>query len=215
MILNDEGRSYLASEFESASEDFSSYLEFCASGEFASLVEASLQALYDLRRQTADESVSPQHFVEDISAIFAEHRVAWQLIGGEMVPLRSRELYAAVVEPTLRLLAARPDWIDVEQSYQEGLEELLRGRPGDAITDAVRALEAALGHLGFNGHSLGDRARAARKAGAIASQDTKLFDWVAASRGTLSDAHPGTRATEADAWLAVHVVGALIVRIAG
>lgn len=54
----------------------------------------------------------------------------------------------------------------------------------------------------------------ALRKGLLAPHDKKLADWVSADRTTTGDAHRHSEATESDAWLTVHVVGALIVRLA-
>jgi hypothetical protein len=42
----------------------------------------------------------------------------------------------------------------------------------------------------------------------------KAMHWVAADRSEMGDAHHATQATREDAWLIVHVVGAVMVRLA-
>jgi hypothetical protein len=46
-----------------------------------------------------------------------------------------------------------------------------------------------------------------------AAEFQKLVDWVSASRSDRGDAHSASNATRPDAWLVVHVVGALILRL--
>ncbi len=211
MILDDEGIVTLTRSPRNDYMDFAGYFAECDSEEFASVIEALIAGLryaYNRRSSYYVTANAPQ-FVQDTNAILNEHRISWEIVGVEIVPFESKEMHAEVVAPTLRLLAGRTDLADVEKSYQEALEELSKGDAGDAITDAGRALEEMLDHLGFAGNSLGARVSAAKNAGAVPAQDGKLFEWVAASRGNLSDAHPGTNATRGDAWLAVHVVGAL------
>ncbi len=60
----------------------------------------------------------------------------------------------------------------------------------------------------------------ARKRGLLGEHDTQLREailkaglWVAADRASKGDAHPGGSATIDDAWLIVHIVGALILRL--
>jgi hypothetical protein len=61
----------------------------------------------------------------------------------------------------------------------------------------------------------------ARSKGVFAPQDsplmdalTKVVDWVAAERSSSGDAHNARPASREDGWLVVHIVGALIRRIA-
>lgn len=157
-----------------------------------------------------------------INSVLNEHRIAFEMINGEMVEFESKELHSEVVAPVLRLLSGRPGWDKVESAYQDALREISDNKPGDAITDAGTALQEALVTLGCTGNALGPLAKDARKKGLLAPHDEtlndaiqKIIDWVSADRSTTGDAHKASQATRDDAWLAVHVVGALILRLAG
>ena len=51
--------------------------------------------------------------------------------------------------------------------------------------------------------------------GLLAKHDKPLEGWLIADRGNLGSAHPGDgNAGREDAWLTVHVVGAVILRLA-
>jgi hypothetical protein len=149
-----------------------------------------------------------------LNTIFAQERVAFEFIGDEMVEFQSKELHSVVVAPTLRLLSGRAGWENVEAAYQKALKEIGQD-PSDAITDAGTALQEALAVLGCRGNALGPRADDARRRGLLAPYDGKIIDWVSADRSGKGDAHNATPASREDAWLAVHVVGALILRLAG
>lgn len=157
-----------------------------------------------------------------VNAILNEHRISFEMINGEMIERESQELHAEVVAPTLRLLSGRPGWDKVESAYQDALREISQNNPGDAITDAGTALQEALKLLGCDGNSLGLLAKSARSKGILAPHDAtlndavqKIIDWVSADRSETGDAHKASTATRDDAWLAVHVVGALLLRLAG
>jgi hypothetical protein len=134
-----------------------------------------------------------------------------------MIPFSSRELHVSVVQPVLQLLAAPKRFDAVEKSYQDALEELARGKPDDAITDAAAALENMLRTLGCQGNSLGPLIKSAKTKGVLAHHDgnlvSPLMNWVSADRSETGDAHGKQVASVADAWLIVHVVGALLLRI--
>lgn len=175
----------------------------------AALVEALHQALQD------SPGASSATLEERINAAFNEHRVAWQLTDGFMSPFDSKELHTQVVEPALRLLSTE-GWDPVETAYQNALRELFQGRADDAITDATTALQEALCLRGCQGSTLAQLARSAQSRGILAPYDRKLVEWAGAERGQRSDAHRGdSGASREDAWLAVHVAGALILRTAG
>ncbi len=158
--------------------------------------------------------------VREINRVLAEDRIAFEYINGEMVPFASRELHVEVVQPVLRLLAS-PGWERVEKSYRDALSQLARGEGANAITDAGTSLQEALSHLGAEGNQIGDLATSARKKGIIASHDIPLFQtidkacrWVSADRSNVGDAHNSDDAETEDAWFTVHVVGAIILRLA-
>jgi len=137
-----------------------------------------------------------------------------------MIPLSSRELHEHVVAPALQLLAGRPDLDKVESAYRAALEEITKGKAADAITDAGTALQEMLGALGCDGNALGPRIASARAKGILAPHDSpmltaieKVLHWVSADRSEKGDAHAVTSATLDDAWLIVHVVGAVILRL--
>ena len=155
-----------------------------------------------------------------VNEILNEHRISYELVNGRMVELTSKELHHEVVVPTLRLLAGLPGWSAVESAYQDALSEIAQNHPHDAVTDAARALQEALTLLGCQGSSLGKLLASARRTGLLAGHDEKLvkgiesmIDWVSVDRSQKGDAHKATSAEREDAWLTVHVVGALIIRL--
>ena len=163
----------------------------------------------------------PDYFASRVNQILREERVAFELIEGQMVDLESEELHAAVVAPTLRLLSGRADFEGVERTYQKAIMELAASHADDAITDAGTALQETLTVLGCSGNSLGPLITDARKRGLLAPHDAKLDQsisnimvWVSADRSELGEAHHVSDATVEDAWLIVHIVGALILRLA-
>ena len=155
-----------------------------------------------------------------INDVFNSHRIAFRMVEGQFVPLTSDELHVEVVAPTLRLLIdSRFD--AAHAAYLKALKEIGHNDPGDAITDAGTALQEAFVALGCNGNSLGPLWKDAKKKGLVVAHDQALFDgiskfvdWASADRSTTGDAHSHTAASREDAWLMVHVVGAIIVRLA-
>jgi hypothetical protein len=100
-----------------------------------------------------------------------------------------------MVSPTLTLLAGRTEWSKAGKAQQKTLSEISRGKAADAITDAGTALEESLKLIGCAGTGLGPLIKSARAKGLLAPHDGKLT-------GSLDDA-----------WLIVHVVEALILRL--
>jgi hypothetical protein len=193
------------------------------------LVTDVIEALYEgIRYCALDFSyygprpvAGPGYFAEQINRILQHERIAFQLIEGRMIDLESEELHVAVVAPALRLLSGRKGFEKVEIAYRNAIEELLDERPDNAITDAGTALQETLTALGCQGNALGPLIGDARKRGLLAPHDAKfdqaiadLMDWVSADRSQLGEAHHVSAATPEDAWLSVHVVGALVLRLA-
>lgn len=159
-------------------------------------------------------------FLRTVNDVLLSARIAYQLIDEHMVPLDSLELHDSVVAPTLTLLGGRKGLEAAESAYQEALDEIARSKPDDAITDAGRALEEALKALGCKGNSLGPRIDSARAMGLIAPHDnplllaiSKAYDWASSDRSETGDAHTSATTDINDAWLTVHVIGALVVRL--
>jgi hypothetical protein len=161
------------------------------------------------------------YFSNEMNRIFREERVAYQLIEGEMVDLEAEELHAEVVAPALRLLSGRRGFEGVEIAYKDALREIANGDADDAITDAGTALQEALAALGCSGNSLGPLIADARRRNLLAPHDARLekaiadvMEWVSADRSQSGEAHHVSSASIEDAWLIVHIVGALILRLA-
>lgn len=158
-------------------------------------------------------------FVEEVQNILYLDRVAYQMIEGRVEAFESMELHEEVVAPVLRLLSGRSGYKDVEDAYQDALREVASGEPADAITDAARALEQVLVVRGCEGNSLGPRLQDARKKGLLAAHDggltSKVAEWVSADRSERGDAHTAPTTSRDDAWFAIHIVGALILRLVG
>ena len=152
-------------------------------------------------------------FIEDVCVILREHRVAFSIVEGRFIPLQSRIMHENVVAPTLTLLGRSKEFANAEMAYLKALEELHKGSPDDAITDASTALQEALISLGCKGNSLGSLSNSATNKQILSPHDKKLIDWVSADRSKMGDAHTVNFASTEDAWLTVHVVGAIILRI--
>lgn len=164
---------------------------------------------------------APDGFLVDVNRILESHDVALRLTASsQLVPVTSFELHDDVVTPTLRLLHADPRFTAAEMAYLKALQEIRNGDAGDAITDAATALQSALTVLGCSGATLGALLSSARSRGLLRGNDTPLAEaiaasgrWVAAQRND-GEAHYGNPdSTLSDAWMVVHVVGALIVRL--
>lgn len=227
LILVDEGWMSLMSQGANAVTEFHAYLLQCDDEMMPTVVEALAEAasrdLPDTR--TIGGSFHGYRvegaFTESVNQILRRHRIAFELIEKQMVEKNSMELHTEVVAPALRLLATSDRaWAGAEKAYRGALTELSENNPPDAITDAGTALQEALQAAGAEGNALGPLITSARKRRILAPHDqalgdaiTKAADWVSADRSQSGDAHRASDANLDDAWLIVHVVGALILRL--
>jgi hypothetical protein len=182
------------------------------------------EALY----QAIETMESKRHQIASLSSVYRDrlneilnaHRVAYKMINGQFVPFSDDPVYAATIEPTVRLLIDR-SFDRAQAAFLNALREIQNGKADDAITDAATALHETLVALGCQGDVLGRLIQDTRRRGLLAGHDEKLtegifsfLNWASADRSQTGDAHRQSDATIGDAWLAVHVVGALIVRLA-
>jgi site-specific recombinase XerC len=125
--------------------------------------------------------------------------------------------------PVWALLVGRPELLKVARAYRDAVEEMEdpNGRPNAAITAAARALQEMLIAMGAKGNRLGPLFVSARSQGRFGSPyDNKLadaiealVDWTSATRVGLGDAHVTKEPTREDAWLALRIVAALLLRL--
>jgi hypothetical protein len=150
----------------------------------------------------------------EVNSVLDLHDVGYQVIDTEVIERESMAMHADVVEPALALLHGDSRLASVERAFQDALRELKPGgNPADAITDAATALQEMLVAIGADGNALGPLMRDGVSRGLLRPYDAKLVDWASASRSDRGDAHSAGEASSSDAWLVVHVVGALILRL--
>ena len=221
LILRDEGLFFLEHAQHAASYDFTRHVLNCADAMLPTAIEAFATVLHDPGLQSALRVWNKYgQFADHVNLLLREYRVSYELIAVEMIPFASRELHVEVVAPTLTLLAGDDRWRGAESAYRKALEEIARGDAADAVTDAGTALQEALTALGASGNALGPLIKSARMRRLLAPHDGPLLDaiertmnWVAADRSTTGDAHSSRPASIDDAWLIVHIVGALMLRL--
>jgi hypothetical protein len=215
LVCRDLGREWLTAPGTDSTQDLLRALAVSETEMVATVVESLYQGMKRIWPTRANTmSGSHADFEERVNDVLSSHRVSFELIDGQMIEKESQELHSNVVAPVLRLLSGRKGWDRIEAAYQDALREVSQNNPDDAITDAGRALEDALTTLGCSGNSLGPKITDAVKRGLIASHDAPVLHWVSADRSQRGDAHPGPNPTRDDAWLTIHVVGALILRLA-
>ncbi len=225
LILRDLGLFVLHSRQHNELTDFFDYFMDCKSSEFPTVVEALIESLRLTEKNSYDHMhpnpASYEKFTQEVMGILLRERISFEIIDGEMVEYASLALHALVTKPVLTLIGNSPKWEPVESAFHNALREISEGHAADAITDAATALQETLQILGCDGKTLGSLVNSAKDKGLLASQDINLTNaiesglkWVAAERNERSDAHKAEERPIADAWLIVHVVGALILRLA-
>jgi len=220
-ILFDEGTFFLHDSQYNDELDFSQYVLHADDEMIPTVIEAWSQASNRPQLQSqAGAWDSGALFDQTVNGLLVRHRVSFELIDHEMVPFASRELHVAVIAPTLSLVHGDDRWSKVEDSFRAALAEISRGEAANAITDAGTALQETLVLLGCKGNALGPLISSAKSAGILAAHDTPLLDaieraahWASADRSAMGDAHNAKSAAPDDAWLTVHIVGALILRL--
>ena len=168
-----------------------------------------------------DRYLGPQvaaNFYTTVRRRMSEHKLAYDIVGGQVVEKDSEELHQEVVVPALTLLHGRSRFKDAERQHREALDELAKENWADAITDANAAVEVvARTVLGFQQGQLPGMLQELRKQGLLGDpQEGRLrkvvdgFSELADIRNKEGDAH-GNTSDRGTAWLAVHWAGALIV----
>lgn len=217
-VISEEGLATLAGQ-RMASNDVTRCFTVGHAGLVFSVIEAArFSPQLEAQRDDREGAVLRKRtqFLDDlVSQILREERISFDFVDGQFVPLESLELHQEVVVPAITLLGGNPEYEAIEKAYRAALEEIHNGTADDAITDGGTALQATLEYLGCDGNALGSLIKSAKKKGIIAAHDEKLLHWVSADRSEKGDAHNTEEVTREDAWLTVHVVGAIIVRLFG
>lgn len=186
--------------------------------EHAALSELAEGIAFDIAGFHAGSHLDLDAFTDTVNRIFDSHLVAFRLgTNSVLVPMQSRQMHSEVVEPVMALLRGDSRFADAEKAYQDALRELRNHDAGDAITDAGTALSEMFNALGCKGQALGDQLASAKKTGLIRGTDAPLTElvsrWVATQRNN-GEAHYAVHQYGiSDAWMVVHVVGALMIRL--
>lgn len=161
----------------------------------------------------------PEEFVEAVNDILLAARIEWHFEDGRFTQRGNSVLHADVVKPASVLLDSDTRFGKASAAFQTAINRLSENHPDAAITDAGTAVQEFFRALDVNGNSLSDQLNVAQKAGIISTYDRTLLkpftDWLNADRSTRGNAHHHNEGdvTKGDAWLAVHVAGALMVRL--
>lgn len=228
VVVSDWGKTRLMKGVDAGTphRDITQYiLTASASGsEMVDIIEAWFGAMGELMLDSYYLGFTEvkESFTNSVNEVLDDDDIAYQLVDDKIVPRDSMVLHAKVVQPALSLLRENTTLAGVEKAFQNALSEMKPGGdPADAITDAATALQEMLQAAGATGNALGPLLMSARRKGLLGPHDSKLSEgvekigeWLSAERSIRGDAHRGASdADRADAWLAIHVAGALIARL--
>jgi hypothetical protein len=159
------------------------------------------------------------HFVEMVNDFLLAARVEWHFDEGHFTPRGNSVLYAEVVKPASVLLDEDPKFAQASAGFQAAITRLSENKPDVAITDAASSVQEFFRALGVQGNSISKQLDNAQKVGVITTYDRHLLkpfvDWTNSDRSERGNAHHHREgdASKSDAWLAVHVAAALMVRL--
>jgi len=166
-----------------------------------------------------DPRYDKEIFLYQVNDLLLASRVEWHFEDDHFVRLGNSTMHTAIVKPASILLDLDPRFARASSGFQLALTRLSDNQPDVAITDAASAVQEFFRCLDVYGQSVSDQLNNAQKKGIITTTDKKLlkplFDWVNADRSDKGNAHAvrNQDSTRADAWLAIHVAGALMVRL--
>lgn len=158
-------------------------------------------------------------FIETVNDLLLGARVDWHWDRSEFRPRGNSQLHAEVVRPAAVMLSENPKFAKASAGFETALTRLAENKPDVAVTDAASAVQEFFRALGVKGNSLPDQVNAAQRTGVLSAPDRHLLkplsDWLNADRADHGNAHHHREGevTRADAWLAIHVAGALMVRL--
>lgn len=158
-------------------------------------------------------------FIEVVNDRLLHARVDWLFEDGRFQERGNFVLHSEVLRPATILLADDPAFARASSAFQSALTKLSKGETEVALTEGATALQEFFRALGVEGNSLSNQLDSAASQKVISGADRSLMkpliDWVNADRSNRGNAHyhRAGEVSKADAWLMMHVVGAVMVRL--
>ncbi|TFC16561.1 hypothetical protein [Cryobacterium glucosi] len=158
-------------------------------------------------------------FIEVVNDRLLHARADWLFEDGRFQERGNYVMHSEVLRPATILLGDDPVFNTASNAYQSALTRLSKGETDVALTQAATSLQEFFRALGVEGNSVSDQLDNAQRQNVISPADRSLMKpligWVNADRSDRGNAHRHREGdvTKADAWLMMHVVGALMVRL--
>lgn len=185
---------------------------------FVDLAGSDTESWFDYNEER-DPTYDVSAMVEAVNDVLLGERIDWHWDNGKFVQRGSSEMHEELVKPATVLLDTDPRLAAASRAYSNAITRLSEGKSDVAITDAATAVQEMFRALGAKGNSISDQLDAAQRAKIITPTDRKLLkpivDWLNADRSERGNAHHerAEDATKQDAWLVIHVAGALMLRL--
>ncbi|MDF2916446.1 MAG: hypothetical protein K0S70_663 [Microbacterium sp.] len=170
-------------------------------------------------RDNYEPEYDAEKFIEVVNDRLLYARVDWSFEDGQFQERGNFVLHSEVLRPATILLADDPAFVQASAAFQSALTKLSKGETEVALTEAATSLQEFFRALGVDGNSLSNQLDNAANAKVISGADRSLMkpllDWVNADRSNRGNAHYHRTGdvSKADAWLMMHVVGAVMVRL--
>ncbi len=158
-------------------------------------------------------------FIEVVNDRLLHARSDWLFEDGRFQERGNYVMHSEVLRPATVLLGDDPVFRTASDAFQSALTRLSKNETDVALTQAATSLQEFFRALGVEGNSVSDQLDKAQRQKVISPADRSLMKplvaWVNADRSDRGNAHRHREGdvTKADAWLMMHVVGALMVRL--
>lgn len=170
-------------------------------------------------RANYEPEYDAEAFIDVVNDRLLHARVDWVFEDGRFQERGNYVMHSEVLRPATILLGDDPAFVLASAAFQSALTRLSKGETDVALTEAATSLQEFFRALGVEGNSISDQLDKAQRAKVITGADRSLMkpliDWVNADRSDRGNAHRHRSGdvSKADAWLMMHVVGALMVRL--
>lgn len=170
-------------------------------------------------RTAIEPEYSAESFIEVVNDRLLHARVDWFFEDQRFQERGNFLMHSEVIRPVTILLADDQVFTKASAAFQSALNRLSKGETDVALTEGAVALQEFFRALGVEGNSVSDQLDKAQRQSFISGADRglmkPLIDWVNADRSDRGNAHRHRAGdvTKADAWLMMHVVGAVMVRL--